>query len=93
MSIKRTMSEETKAKIAATRAANKASAEASGKPPQKRATVEEQVAAIQAQADSGDAGAAALMPAIEVYLQQMKDAKETYKASAKKVRKILNTLK
>ncbi len=89
----RTMTEETKRKIAATREEKKALAEATGQEPQKRASVEDQVAAVQAMADSGDAGAAALMPAIDVYVAQMTEAKKTAKAAAKKVRKILNTLK
>jgi len=87
--VTRVMSEETKAKIAATRAANKANKI----PGEKRATLEEQLAAIQAQADGGDAGAVALMPVLDVYREQLAQAKKDSKTAARKLRKLLSTLK
>jgi len=85
----RTMSAETKAKIAATRAANKAA----GVVGQKRASLEDQLAAIQAQADAGDAAAVAIMPVIDVYKSQLEQATKAKKTVAKKLRKLLSTLK
>jgi hypothetical protein len=83
------MSEETKAKIAATRAAKAANKI----PGEKRASLEDQLAAIQAQADGGDAGATALMPVLDVYREQFAQAKKDAKTSARKLRKLLSTLK
>jgi hypothetical protein len=82
----KTMSDETKDKIAATRAANKA-----GSPEgTKRATLDEQIAAAQAQADAGDAGMQALMPVIDVYREKLAQAKVDAKSTARKLRKLLS---
>jgi hypothetical protein len=82
----KTMSDETKDKIAATRAANKA-----GSPEgTKRATLDEQIAAAQAQADAGDAGMQALMPVIDVYREKLAQAKVDAKSAARKLRKLLS---
>ena len=83
------MSEETKAKIAAARAANKAA----GTTGEKRASLEEQIAAVNAAAESGDAFAQSMMPVIDVLAEQMKQAKVDFKASAKKLRKTLSLFK
>lgn len=80
------MSEETKAKIAASRAANKGNKI----PGEKRATLDEQIAAMQAQADVGDAGAAALMPVVDVYREKLAQAKVEAKAASRKLRKLLS---
>lgn len=82
----KTMSEATKAKIAATRAANKELAV----PGEKRATLDEQIAAAQAQADAGDAGLQALMPVIDVYREKLAQAKVDAKTAARKLRKLLS---
>ena len=84
------MSEETKAKIAATRAAKAA---ANGGETVKRATLEEQVAAAQAMADSGDETARSLMPVVDQLKAAMSDAKTVYKAAARRLRKSLSILK
>lgn len=84
----RTMSEETKQKIAASRAANKT--ENGGA---KRASLEEQVAAAQAAADAGDAFATSLMPVVDVLAEQMRQAKTDAKNAAKRLRKTLSVLK
>ena len=85
----RTMSEETKAKIAASRAANKANKV----PGEKRATLDDQIAAAQAAADSGDAFAASLMPVVDVLREQLNQAKSDAKSAARKLRKTLSVLK
>ena len=82
----RTMSEETKAKIAASRAANKANAT----PGEKRATLDDQIAAFQARADSGDAEATTMMPVIDVYREKLAQAKTDAKTAARKLRKLLS---
>ena len=89
----RIMTDETKAKIAATREANKAASAASGAEPAKRATVEEQIAAVQALAESGDAAAAALLPAIDAYQDKLRVAKNDLKSVKKRLRKLLAALK
>lgn len=81
----RVMSEETKIKIAATRAANKASSPEGGK----RATIEEQIAGLQAQSEAGDAAAQALLPVIEVYFEKVTQGKKDLKRDIKKLRKLL----
>jgi hypothetical protein len=83
------MSEETKKKIAAARAANKAT----GVTAEKRASLEDQLAAVQAAADAGDAGARALLPVLDVYREKLAQAISDKKSSAKKLRKLLSTLK
>ena len=83
------MTEETKAKIAATRAANKTTVV----PGEKRATLDEQIAAAQAQADAGDAFCASLMPVVDVLREQLSQAKKDQKSAAKKLRKTLSVLK
>jgi len=90
---KRTMSEETKAKIAASREAKKAAIAAGEAPATTKATVEEQLAAAQAAADGGDSGAQELMPVLAIYAEQMKQAKTDFKLAAKKLRKALSILK
>jgi hypothetical protein len=90
---KRVMSEETKAKIAATRAAKQAAVEAGEAPATTRATVEEQLAAAQAAADAGDRGAQEMMPVLGVYAEQMAQCKADYKTAARKLRKALSILK
>jgi hypothetical protein len=85
----RTMSEETKAKIAASRAANAANKT----PGEKRATLADQIAAAQALADSGDAFAASLMPVVDVLAEQFRQANLDKKSTAKKLRKTLSVLK
>jgi hypothetical protein len=83
------MSEATKAKIAASRAANKAA----GNTGEKRASLEDQLAAVQAAADAGDAGAQALLPVLDVYREKLAQAVADKKSSARKLRKLLSTLK
>jgi hypothetical protein len=85
----KTMSQETKDKIAATRAANKA-----GSPEgTKRATLDDQIAAAQAQADAGDATATQLMAVIDVLRAEMERGKQASKSAAKKLRRTLSILK
>ena len=84
------MSEETKAKIAMARAANKAQADAMGITKAPRASLDDQIAGMQAQADAGDAAAVALMPVIDVYRERLAQAKADAKVSAKKLRKLLS---
>jgi molecular chaperone GrpE (heat shock protein) len=83
------MSEETKAKIKASREANKANKV----PGEKRATLDDQIAAAQALADSGDAFATSLMPVVDVLREAMLQAKADAKANARKLRKTLSVLK
>ena len=85
----KTMSEETKAKIAATRMANAANKT----PGEKRATLDDQIAAAQAAADAGDAFAASLMPVVDVLREQYAQAKKDQKQAARKLRKTLSVLK
>ena len=82
------MSEETKARIKATREANKA---ANGGA--KKASLDDQIAAAQALADSGDAFAASLMPVVDVLRDSLAQAKTDAKTVAKKLRKTLSVLK
>jgi hypothetical protein len=90
MSNRKAMSEETKAKIAASRASNKAQAEAMGITKAPKATIEDQIAGMQAQADAGDEAAVALMPVIDVYRERLIQAKADAKVFAKKLRKLLS---
>jgi hypothetical protein len=60
-------------------------------PGNKRPTLEEKLAAAQAQVDAGDEGMAALMPAIDVYAEKFRQAQADLKTSAKKLRKLLST--
>jgi hypothetical protein len=60
-------------------------------PGNKRPTLEEKLAAAQAQVDAGDEGMAALMPAIDVYAEKFRQAQVDLKISAKKLRKLLST--
>ena len=85
----KTMTEETKAKIAATRAANAANKT----PGEKRATLDDQIGAAQAAADAGDAFAASLMPVVDVLREQYAQAKKDQKQAARKLRKTLSVLK
>jgi seryl-tRNA synthetase len=84
-----TMSDETKAKIAATRAAKKSI----GEPAEKRASLDDQIAAAQAQADAGDATATQLMAVIDVLRAEMERGKQASKSAAKKLRRTLSILK
>jgi hypothetical protein len=84
------MSEETKAKIAATRAATRAATASGGEPAQKRATIEDQINAAQAAADAGDAGMMALMPVIDVFREKLAQAISDRKSAARKLRKLLS---
>lgn len=86
MGNRKPMSEETKAKIAAARAANKVA----GVTGQKRATLEDQIAGMQAQADAGDEAAIALMPVVDIYREKLAQAKADAKVAAKKLRKLLS---
>jgi hypothetical protein len=83
MGTRKPMTEETKAKIAAARAANRVTG-------QKRASLDDQIAAAQAQADSGDAGMQALMPVIDVYREKLTQAVADKKTASKKLRKLLS---
>ena len=83
------MSEATKAKIAAARAANKAA----GVTEEKRASLEDQIAAVNASAESGDAFANSMMPVIDTLREEAKQAKADFKAANKKLRKTLNLFK
>ena len=71
------------------RKAAKAAAEASGVPQPKKPTLEEKLAAAQAQADAGDEAMTALMPVIDVYAEKLRQAKLDIKTAAKKLRKLL----
>lgn len=90
MGNRKPMSEETKAKIAATRAATKANAESLGITKAPKASIEDQIAGMQAQADAGDDAAVALMPVIDVYRERLSQAKADAKVFAKKLRKLLS---
>jgi hypothetical protein len=90
MGNRKPMSEETKAKIATSRAATKANNEKLGIVKAPKATLEDQIAGMQAQADAGDAAAGALMPVIDVYRERLAQAKADAKVSAKKLRKLLS---
>jgi predicted nucleic acid-binding Zn-ribbon protein len=83
------MSAETKAKIAAARAANKAA----GTTGEKRASLEDQLAAIQAAAEGGDAFANSMLPVLDTLREEAKQAKVDFKSSMKKLRKTLNLFK
>lgn len=85
----KTMSAETKSKIAATRAANAANKT----PGEKRATLDDQIAAAQALADSGDAFATSLMPVVDVLREELAQAKKDSKTAVRKLRKTLSVLK
>jgi hypothetical protein len=85
----KTMTQETKDKIAATRAANKANKV----PGEKSASLDDQIAAAQAQADSGDAFAASIMPVVDTLREQLNQAKSDAKTAARKLRKTLSVLK
>ena len=71
------------------RKAAKAAAAASGVPQPKKPTLEEKLAAAQAQADAGDEAMTALMPVIDVYAEKLRQAKLDIKTAAKKLRKLL----
>jgi len=60
-------------------------------PANKRPTLEEKLAAAQAQVDAGDEGMSALMPAIDIYAEKFRQAQVDLKTSAKKLRKLLST--
>lgn len=79
------MSAETKAKIAASRAANKAAGVSTT-----RASLEDQLAAAQAASDAGDVGMQALMPVLDVYREKLAQASIDKKTAAKKLRKLLS---
>jgi hypothetical protein len=66
-------------------------AKASG-PAAVRVTLDDKVAAVQAQANAGDEGAEALLPVISVYVEQVKQAEIDLKAGKRKLRKILNAI-
>jgi soluble cytochrome b562 len=70
--------------------AEKAALTAAGTPQSKGPTLEEKIAASQAQADAGDEGMQALMPAIDVYAEKLRQAKIDQKTAAKKLRKLLS---
>ena len=89
MANRKPMTEETKAKIAAARAANKAA----GTTGEKRASMEEQIAAVQAASEAGDSFAQSMMPVIDVMREQFTQAKSDQKTAAKKLRKTLNLFK
>jgi hypothetical protein len=57
-----------------------------------RVTIDDKVAAVQAQAAAGDEGAEALLPVISVYVEQVKQAEIDLKAGKRKLRKILNAI-
>jgi hypothetical protein len=59
-------------------------------PHSKGPTLEEKLAAAQAQADAGDEGMAALMPAIDVYAEKLRQAKADIRMASKKLRKLLS---
>jgi inorganic triphosphatase YgiF len=59
-------------------------------PKTKGPTLEEKLAAAQAQADAGDEGMQALMPAIDVYAEKLRQAKSDIRTAAKKLRKLLS---
>jgi hypothetical protein len=86
MGNRKPMSEETKAKIAASRAANKAN----GVTGEKRASLDDQIAAFQARADAGDQEAITMMPVIDVYREKMTQAIADKKSASKKLRKLLS---
>jgi len=94
---KRVMSDETKAKIAASRAAKKAAVDSGSEPATTRASLEDQIAAIQAQAEAGDTFAQQILPLIEVSMEQLAQAKATFRtdssAAKRKIRKLISTLK
>jgi hypothetical protein len=83
------MSDETKAKIAAARAANKAA----GVTGEKRASLDDQLAAVQAAAEAGDAFAQSMMGPLDALREQSAQAKVDFKAANKKLRKTLNLFK
>jgi len=83
------MSEATKAKIAAARAANKAT----GVTGEKRASIDDQLAAINAAAEAGDAFAQSMMPVLDVLRESAKQRKVDLKSDMKKLRKTLNLFK
>ena len=89
MANRKPMSEETKKKIADARAANKAA----GVTGEKRASLEDQLAAIQASAEGGDAFANSMMPVLDALREQLTQAKADQKSAAKKLRKTLNLFK
>ena len=59
-------------------------------PKSKSPTIEEKVGAAQAQADAGDDGMQALMPAIDVYAEKLRQAKLDIKSASKKLRELLS---
>ena len=85
---KKLMSEATKAKIAATRAANKAA----GGEGTVKASLEDKIAAAQAAADAGDPTAQSLMPLLDVQREAISQAIADKKAAAKRIRKLLSVL-
>jgi hypothetical protein len=87
------MTQAHKDKLAAARAAKKAEAAATGQPAAKRANLAEQLAAVEARANAGDADAQALMPAIDTYKARMEQAIADKQAAGRKLRKLLSTLK
>ena len=87
----RAMSEETKAKIAATREAKKADAGGTN-PAQKKASLDDKIAALQAAADAGDHGAMASMGTIDTLKAVADQAKAACKTSQKRLRKVVNAL-
>jgi hypothetical protein len=83
----RTMSQETKDKIAASRAAKKATGEKTTK-----VSLEDKIAQLQAQADAGDEAIAASMPTLDVYKTRMEEAAATAKTMKRRLRKLVNAL-
>ena len=84
---KGTMSQAQKDAMAAGRAAAK-SGKASGE--SARVSLDDKIAALQAQADAGDANAARVMPLVEAFQAAVLDAKAAAKAATKKLRKLVN---